>query len=158
MEAGHTYNVFPDTAIMQGTIRSYDNAVADKVVERIKKIATDVARGLDCQAEVTVNTEGVYPPVINPPRETNIVKSLARKWFGPQHLSEGDLPLTASEDFSFYLQEKPGCFFALGTRKPGTKAKTLHTSDYDFNDDMVATGGYFWVRLVEFRLIVSLIN
>jgi hippurate hydrolase len=67
------------------------------------------------------------------------------------------LPLSASEDFSFYLEERPGCFFVLGTLKPGMKPKTLHTSDYNFNDDMVATGGYFWVKLAEDRLKISLI-
>ena len=44
----------------------------------------------------------------------------------------------------------------MGTKKPGTKPITLHTSDYDFNDDMVATGGFFWVRLIEDRLGVKL--
>ena len=71
-------------------------------------------------------------------------------------MSEDDLPITASEDFSYFLQERPGCFFALGTLKPGREPKTLHTSDYDFNDDLVATGGYFWIRLLEDRLGVKI--
>ena len=45
----------------------------------------------------------------------------------------------------------------MGTKKPGSIPRTLHTSDYDFNDDLVATGGYFWVRLAEDRLGVNLI-
>ena len=71
-------------------------------------------------------------------------------------MSEKDLPLMASEDFSYFLKAKPGCFFALGTLKPGKTPKTLHHSDYNFNDDMVATGGYFWTRLVEDRLNVKI--
>ena len=46
----------------------------------------------------------------------------------------------------------------LGTLKPGQVAKTLHSSDYDFNDDMVGTGGYFWVKIIEDRLNVKLID
>ena len=111
---------------------------------------------MECRAEVDINT--LYPEVWNHHTETQHVKRLATKWFGPEHVSEGDLPITASEDFSYFLQEKPGCFFALGTMKPGSKPRTLHTSDYDFNDDMVATGGYFWVKLVEDRLAVSLLK
>ena len=111
---------------------------------------------MECRAEVDINT--LYPEVWNHHTETQHVKRLATKWFGPEHVSEGDLPITASEDFSYFLQEKPGCFFALGTMKPGSKPRGLHTSDYDFNDDMVATGGYFWVRLVEDRLAVSLLK
>ena len=82
---------------------------------------------------------------------------LAKNWFGEAHFSQEDLPLTASEDFSYFLLDKPGCFFALGTLKPGHTPKTLHTSDYNFNDDMVATGGYFWVRLIEDRLGAKII-
>ena len=112
---------------------------------------------MECEAEVTFDYGCVaYPPVINHATETQHVKRLATKWFGPEHVSEEDLPITASEDFAYFLLEKPGCFFALGTLKPGAKPRTLHTSDYDFNDDMVATGGYFWVRLIEDRLGVSI--
>ena len=97
-----------------------------------------------------------YPSVVNHPKETEHVKRLALKWFGPEHVSEDELPITASEDFSYFLQEKPGCFWTLGTMKPGTKPGTLHTSDYNFNDDLVATGGYFFVKLVEDRLNVNI--
>ena len=83
---------------------------------------------------------------------------LATKWFGPEHVTDEDLPLAVGEDFSFFLEEKPGCFFTLGTLKPGADVHFLHTSDYNFNDDVLASGGYFWVRLIEDRLNVSLIN
>ena len=152
--AGHTYNVFPDDAFMQGTIRSYDEATLVRVCQRIEKICTDVASAMECKAEVNINR--LYPAVINHATETEHVKRLALKWFGPSHFSQDDLPLTAGEDFSYFLQKRPGCFFALGTKKPGTKPMTLHTSNYDFNDDMVATGGYFWIRLVEDRLGVKI--
>ncbi len=105
---------------------------------------------MGCKAIVTL--ENLYPAVVNPHTETQHVERLAKKWFGSAHFSVDDLPLCASEDFSYFLHEKPGCFFALGTMKPGSKPRTLHTSDYDFNDDMVATGGYFWIRLIEDRL------
>ena len=141
---------------MQGTIRTYDRETQDKVLERIETIATQIASAMECKVEL--NLKRLYPAVVNHRTETEHIKRLANKWFGPEHVSGDDLPITASEDFSYFLEEKPGCFFALGTRKPGTVTRTLHTSDYNFNDDMVATGGYFWVRLIEDRLGVTLIN
>ena len=111
---------------------------------------------MECKAVVDITR--LYPAVINHVTETGHIKRLATKWFGPEHFSEEDLPISASEDFSYFLLEKPGCFFALGTKKPGTKPRTLHTSDYNFNDDMVATGGYFWVRLIEDRLGVKILK
>ena len=109
---------------------------------------------MECKAIVEIIR--LYPVVVNHATETLHVKRLALKWFGPDHVSEEDLPIPASEDFSFFLQKRPGCFFALGTKKPGEKAKILHTSNYDFNDDMVATGGYFWISLVEDRLDIKI--
>jgi hippurate hydrolase len=66
--------------------------------------------------------------------------------------------MTASEDFSFFTLEKPGAFFFIGTGKPDKPMQTLHQSDVNFNDDMVASGGHFWVKLVEDRLGVKLIK
>lgn len=65
--------------------------------------------------------------------------------------------MTFSEDFSLFLENKPGAFYLLGTKKPEGPVRTLHTSTYDYNDNLIATGGYFYLRLVENRLGVSLI-
>ena len=154
-EAGSTYNVFPDSAFMQGTIRTYDKEVQGRIIERIKTITANIAKAFECEAIMDVVP--LYPAVLNHPAEAQHVARLAKKWFGPEHVSTEDLPLAASEDFSYFLEEKPGCFFALGTLKPGETPKTLHTSDYNFNDDVLASGAYLWVRLVEDRLNVNLI-
>lgn len=140
---------------MTGSIRSYDSTI-DRMIERIKTISTSTAEAMGCKAIVGIEKE--YDPVVNHVKETGHIKRIATKWFGPEHVSEEDLPLTASEDFGYFIREKPGCFFALGTLKPGNTVKTLHTSDYDFNDDMVATGAFFWVRLIEDRLGVSILK
>ena len=66
---------------MQGTIRSYDVATRERVIERIEKIATEVAEAMECRAELDIWRQ--YPAVINHPKETEHVKRLATKWFGP---------------------------------------------------------------------------
>ena len=123
--------------------------------ERIRTIVENTAAAMECKCEVDLND--YYPAVVNPEKETAHVKRLASSLFGPQHLSEEELPISASEDFSYYLQERPGCFWTLGTLKPGMTPKTLHTSDFDFNDDMIATAGWFYIKLVEDRLKVSIL-
>ena len=80
------------------------------------------------------------------------MKRLAISHLGLEHFSEDELPTSHSEDFAYFLQKKPGCFFVLGMLKPGKTVQHLHTSNFDFNDDVVATGGWFWVKLVEDRL------
>lgn len=80
------------------------------------------------------------------------MRRVAINYFGG--VSDEDLPVTASEDFSYFLQEKPGAFFCLGTKRK--EDETLHSSTYDFNDSCLATGALFWVKLVEDRLSVHL--
>lgn len=99
----------------------------------------------------------LYPPVINHEKETQHIVRIAETYLGKHLVKSENLPLTASEDFSYFLEHKPGCFFMLGIKKPSeTITKTLHTSTYNFNDDMIPYAGYFYARLVEDRLGVKL--
>eukprot|EP00347_Sterkiella_histriomuscorum_P014837 403359336 len=156
-DSGFTHNVMPDKAYMQGTIRSYNKEVLAKIKEKINLIANTTADTYGCVAEVKFND--MYPAVINHAKETAHIQRIATQHLGGHLVKDADLPLTASEDFSFFLEEKPGCFFMLGIKKPSeTVLKTLHTSTYDFNDDMIAYGGYFYGRLVEDRLGVKIFD
>ena len=121
---------------------------------RIKEIVFNTADAMECTAEVDISF--FYPATINAVKETEHIKRLTVDNFGPQHFSEEGLPICVSEDFSYFLHQRPGSFFCLGTLKPDTEPKTLHTSTYNFNDDMVATGGWFWVKLVEDRFATTL--
>ena len=100
----------------------------------------------------------MYPPTVNHSKETEHVNRLATKYFGEAHVSQDELPLTASEDFSYFLEKKPGCFFMLGSHIPGEAVKTLHTSTYNFNDKLISSGGYIFLRIVEDRLGVKIIK
>jgi len=62
-EGGHTYNVFPDYAIMEGTIRSYDKQSLARMKERIHTICTNTAASYECKAEV--NIKDLYPATVN---------------------------------------------------------------------------------------------
>jgi hippurate hydrolase len=110
---------------------------------------------MGCRVSVTL--DGEYPTVVNSKKETEHVIRLAQTTFGKEHFSQADVPICASEDFSYFLHEKPGCFFALGTLKPGEKPNGLHTSKYNYNDDMIATGAFFWLKLVEDRLCTKIL-
>lgn len=134
-------------------MRLYDKDLKLKMTERITKVAKSVAEAHNCTAIVKIRDK--YPAVLNHSEQTKHVIRLAKKHLGPDNFSQDDLPLSAGEDFSYFLQEKPGCFYTLGTMKEGEKLKTLHTSNYDYNDDLIATGAYFYLRIVEDRLGVE---
>jgi len=153
--SGHTFNVFPDSAFLQGTIRYYDMETADIVKKRIKEIAEAGAEAHQCTADV--NLIDLYPPTVNHKEQADHVTRVATKCLPAGYCTDQDLPLTASEDFSYYLHERPGAFIFIGSGKPGEKMKTLHTSTYDFNDNVMATGAYVYLKLVEDRLGVKLL-
>ncbi len=99
ISSGTTYNVMPGECFMQGSIRAYNNATLQKIVEKIKLITVSTAEAHGCKAEVDISI--LYPPTINHEREVAHVKRVADSHFGGA--SEEDLPVTAAEDFSFFL-------------------------------------------------------
>jgi hippurate hydrolase len=151
IESGSTYNVMPGQAFMQGTVRTYTEETRNLVSEKIKQIAEATAKAHDCEADVELIN--MYPPVINHATEAGHVRRVADAHFGGH--SEEDLPVTASEDFAFFLHKTPGAFFCLGTKRK--ENETLHSSTYDFNDEMLASGAMFWVRLIEDRMNLKLL-
>ena len=155
VESGDTYNVFPDTATMRGTMRVYDDDLKAQMIERITKIAESVAEAHECTAVVDIKDK--YPAVINHKEQADHVIRLAKKHLGEDNFSQDELPLSAGEDFAYFLQEIPGCFYALGTMKEGQQLRTLHASNYDYNDDLIATGAYFYIRIVEDRLQATIL-
>jgi metal-dependent amidase/aminoacylase/carboxypeptidase family protein len=148
-DSGFTYNVFPDDAIILGTIRTYKQEVLDFVKAKLQHIARTTAETYDCKVEFELNDK--YPPTVNHPTETAHVVRIAEKYIGAEHVKTEGLPMTAAEDFSYYLKERPGCFYMLGTRRPGENY-VLHTSHFNYNDSMIATGAYMFLRIVEDRL------
>jgi hippurate hydrolase len=155
-DSGFTYNVFPDDATILGTIRTYDTKVLAAVKEKIKLIINSTAEAMGCRISL-FDVNDKYPPTINHKIETEHVARLAEANFGKEKLKTDGLPMTAAEDFSYYLQHRPGCFYMLGTQKPGEKY-ILHTSHYDYNDSLIASGALMFVRIVEDRLGVSILE
>ncbi len=134
---------------MQGTIRSYNDKTLDIVKAKIKLIAENTAIAMNCVAHVEL--VDMYPALINHKTETEHVVRVATANFGADKVKTDGLPLTASEDFSYFLEERPGCFYMLGIKQPGENFH-LHTSYFDYNDSMIASGGLLFVRIVEDRL------
>ncbi len=111
--AGDASNVIPDTAVMRGTLRSFDPEVRELIGRRVGEIAIGIASGM--RADVDYSYQPGYPATINDPVETEKVRAIAAKVVGEENVLAGDLQMGA-EDFSYFLEKKPGCFFFTGTR------------------------------------------
>lgn len=146
---GDTNNVIPSTVSLGGTIRDFDLEVAEKIKERMETIVRSTCAAVGATAQVHFS-DG-YAPVINPYEETRNVQQVAMD-IG-LYVSEQGLPLMAAEDFSYYLQERKGCFFFLGTKEDGDDDKTraLHSSEFDFNDKATPLGIRLFLGILQSR-------
>jgi hippurate hydrolase len=144
--AGIASNVIPERAEMVITIRSFDPAVREKLEERIRGVAVGQAASYGMTATIEY-TRG-YDATVNHKAETDFVRDLAKKVVGPENLAEIERPMMGAEDFGYFLAEKPGTYFFLGTARTKNDPP-LHHPKYDFNDDALPIGTNFWVELAE---------
>ena len=110
--AGEAYNVIPQTVDMAGTIRTFEDAVHQRIVERIEQIVAGVSQAMGCTAEVAI--ERLTPAVINDPTTAARVSRTAQALL-PGHQIDGDYRTMVSEDMAFFMQEVPGCYFLVGS-------------------------------------------
>lgn len=151
LHGGSTWNVIPSTCIIRGTTRCFDDETSDLLEKRIAEIATGVATSLSCEA--SVRYERRMPVTVNAPAEAARIRDLAQA--PPLNLSVvAASPSMASEDFAYMLQAVPGCYFWLGSAKPGNTFG-LHSPSFDFNDDLLPLGVSFWISLVQHCLAVT---
>lgn len=141
--AGIASNVIPDNAIMELTVRAMKPEIRDLLIKRIKEVAEFTAKSYGAQSEIEIYD--FYPVLINDDEQTKFAKSLAIEIFG-EHAVSDVFPDNGSEDFSYMLQQRPGCYFLLGN---GTDGENLHNPGYIFNDDIIKIGASFFSRLVQ---------
>ncbi|WP_407518654.1 M20 aminoacylase family protein [Methylobacterium oryzisoli] len=143
MRAGEAFNVLPQTAILNGTVRSLTEAVRVLCEERIGAIAAGVAAAFGAVAGTTYSRG--YPVTDNHPAQAGFMADVAAEVAGEEGVDRAVAPMMGAEDFSYMLEERPGAYIFLGTG-PGPG---LHHPAYDFNDQATPYGVSLWARLIE---------
>jgi amidohydrolase len=153
LRAGEATNVVPDTCELQGTVRTFSVEVLDLIERRMRRVAEATAQAFEASCEFAFRRN--YPPTINHARETQFARELLGSLVGADNVKEFD-PTMGAEDFSFFLQQKPGCYFLIGNGDGSHRSGghgdgpcMLHNPSYDFNDQLIPLGGTMWVRLAE---------
>jgi len=148
--AGTAQNIIPNTAVLRGTIRDVNADVYRTIVERVKAIVTSTAAAHQCTATIDINS--TYPVLLNHPTETAHVVAVAQKELGgPQAIHAADLPKMGAEDFAYYLEHRPGCFYFLGGAEEGRLNAICHSTSFDFNDRILPISVRLYIRLLEAR-------
>jgi amidohydrolase len=153
IHAGEATNVVPDSCVIEGTVRTFTLDVLDMIEQRMQAVAehTCAAFGAHCEFVFERN----YPPTINHDAETAFFRHVAADVAGKDNVLEFE-PTMGAEDFSYFLQAKPGCYFLIGNGDGAHRSLghgegpcMLHNPSYDFNDDLIPLGATMWVRLAQ---------
>ncbi|MBA2747051.1 MAG: M20/M25/M40 family metallo-hydrolase, partial [Flavisolibacter sp.] len=137
-QGGHTTNVIPSEVKLMGTFRAMDEAWRFKAHGIIKKQAAELAQSMG--AAIDVHIDIGYPVVVNDDALHQIAKDQAINYMGEDQVEETEMRMGA-EDFGFYCQKIPGCFFRLGTgnKELGTTAG-VHTPKFNIDESAIETG------------------
>ena len=140
-------NVLSGETILKGDVRTRQIDDRKKIEIYLNQIAEGIATAHDIKIEVAFETE--FIETINHIKPTEAVLKTARNSGLKVTNCE---PMSFSEDFAHFSNAVPGCFFLLGNGIIGANNKPLHSSDYDFNDDLLSIGSDFWASLAKNRL------
>ncbi len=139
VQAGSTYNVIPEKALMLGTVRTFDRQTAMMIRDRMEQIVKGVAEGAGGSYKFAFN-EG-YPAVINDEALTMQLKKAAYGLIGEDAVLEMEKPIMAGEDFAFYQEHFPGAFFFLGSGSNDTGSTwSWHHPKYNVDERCFLTG------------------
>jgi amidohydrolase len=146
VHAGTATNIIPEIARFTGTVRTLVPETRKVARERFFTLVESTAAAYGCGAQI--DWEVGYPVTNNDPGATEMFFRVARDAIGSERVLLAPHPSMGGEDFSYYGQHVPACFFVLGLVPPGqTQYPTLHQPDFDFNDEAIPTGIELFCRL-----------
>ncbi|MCE3277938.1 MAG: amidohydrolase [Bacteroidetes bacterium] len=144
-------NVIPDVVNIEGTFRTMDENWRKQAHIKMKQTADRIAKEMGGSCEF--NIELGYPFLVNDQETTNSARKAAEEYLGKENVEELPMRMTA-EDFAFFSQEVPSCFYRLGT---GNKSKGItsgvHTSTFDIDEAAleIGSGLMAWLTLSELK-------
>ena len=138
VQGGNTTNVIPSEVKLMGTLRAMNEEWRFRAHELIKDQVQSVAKALGAEADVRIDVG--YPFVKNDEGLSASARKLAEEYAGAENVSETELRMGA-EDFAYYSQKIPACFFRLGA---GNKAKgitaNVHTPIFNIDENAIEHG------------------
>lgn len=136
LEAKGATNIIPDEVKVEGTLRAMNEQWRYEAHQWIKDIAEDTAKSLGCTCDVNIVVG--YPCLKNDEELTEKSNVLAQEILGAENLFEIEKRMGA-EDFAYYSQQIPSCFFRVGTGSSAATRNGLHTTNFDIDEEAMKT-------------------
>jgi len=136
IHGGSAHNIIAGEVTIQGTLRTFDEGLRRRLLERIAELARGIATSMrgSCSFRIDSGT----PPTVNDRPTADIVRRAAQAAIGEDAVVPFE-PLMVGEDFAYFLEQRPGCFFLVGAA-PQDGRVVHHTADFQFDERCLAVG------------------
>ncbi|SHH00683.1 amidohydrolase [Anaerosphaera aminiphila DSM 21120] len=138
IHSGNRFNIIAGKAVMEGTNRYFSKDIAARIKDDMLRVCENTAAAYGATATLEYNY--ILGPTTNDPESSAIAEEAVRKVAGPEALIKVE-KVTGGEDFSFYLENKPGCFAFIGGGNPDIDADFPHHNEHFNIDDSVLAEG-----------------
>lgn len=146
IHAGHASNVIPNSATLEGTIRTLDGATAATTRETLERLCSAVAQGFG--AKISVTFASLLPGMVNDRRLAALIGDVAIRMLGSKNVLTDEPPSMGAEDFADYLTVVPGCMIGLGVKRPRQKPTPLHTATFDIDEAALPIGAHLFAQVL----------
>jgi IAA-amino acid hydrolase len=136
IHGGTKGNIIPEEVKLTGTMRSFRPEVRELLRTELKRVC-EIVRALGGDFDLHIG--GGYPPTVNDAAMAALVREAATDLLGADQVHAPD-PEMGAEDFSFFLEKVPGCYFRLGTGRPGEPVHGLHNPHFDIDESALPVG------------------
>jgi amidohydrolase len=151
IEGGTKHNIIPQTAVLRGSIRAFQQPVRDQLVERLGSFAARIAQAYRAEAHVQFMSEGGCPAVVNPADWAGHVHDLAVDEVGARCVPEA-VAVMGSDDMSLFLKERPGCYFWVGAAPADKEPMPHHHPAFELDERGLDVGVRMGLRTMLYAL------
>jgi amidohydrolase len=138
IHGGTAFNIIPDLVELTGTIRTFDAAERDKILERLEALSQGVASAMGAEAQLEVNM--LTPAVVNDRAATDLMRDVAESVLGNENV-HADFRTMGSEDMAFFLREVPGTYMFLGSANAESGLDFPHHNPrFDIDEGVLSLG------------------
>ena len=135
--AGTKHNIIPATAVMRGSLRTFNQKVREQILERLGTFVSSIAQAYQADGRLVLQGEGC-PAVVNHAAQSSFVKQCALDELGSEAVADGT-PGMASDDMSLFLQQRPGCYFRVGIA-PSGPPRPHHSPEFEMHEGGLSIG------------------
>jgi amidohydrolase len=146
VHAGQASNVIPDTAMLEGTIRTLTSETAAETRKTLERLCGAVAHGFG--AKIALDFAELLPGMVNDRKLSSLIVEVATRMLGSKNVLTAELPSMGAEDFADYLTVVPGCMIGLGAKRARQKTTPLHTATFDIDEAALPIGTHVFANVL----------